>query len=347
MGSTDTLAAEVVRRVRKVVGTGDKQLHKPFIDLKDAGFVHRVAAGDPVGYGAINEFEAELAQLCQRKFCIAVSSGTAALHLALVAAGVGPGAVVSMPTLNFIAAANAVRYCGAAPYLGKHRHATRVGVHLLGTPSPDICAPDEPHSILIEDAAEALGSRWDGKPCGSFGDVSILSFNINKIVTTGGGGAVLTDSPSLAEKVRHLATTAKLPSLHFYVHDKVGFNYRLGNLAAALGLSQLPRLPNVLRFKAALHEAYQEAFAGMVEVVPLGDGAVLAKPNYWLNALLVPPAARDAVLQALTVEGLGCRALFTPLHLQGPYAHFARSREEAELAERQFDETVLLPSGRL
>lgn len=371
----------VVGAVRSVVGDRTVRLHEPDIlplSMKD---VHNVTIDDAVGYKYIAELEADLAARCRRRYAIVVSSGTAALHLALLAAGVKPGDEVIVPAMTFVAAANAVTYCGAAPMIADVNHdglsgqyadapllgylmdsipyegsrwasngnriAAIVVVHLLGVPC-DIRAAAEMakgYGIpLIEDAAEALGSTTGGHPCGSFGDVSIMSFNNNKIVTSGGGGAVLTDDAEIADRVRHLASTAKQPSPFFYEHDAVGFNYRMPNLCAALALGQLRRLASLVELKRALALRYARAF-DKIDGVSFMFDPFGSSSNCWLNAISVEYGARDAVLFALENAGIPCRALFTPLHRQTPYADAPRITGRGATSEFLFDRIVCLPSG--
>lgn len=349
MESTAALAQKVVEAVRSVVGRGPVPLHRPFINATDIETVTRVLADDPVGYHTISMFEDELAAACGVRCAVAVSSGTAALHLALLVLGVGPGDVVSVPTLTFAAAAAAVRYTGAAICFdgaGTAPPKAHIGVHLLGRPNPELADwADREFCPLIEDAAEALGSRYNGRPCGSFGVMGVMSFNNNKIVTTGGGGAVLTNDEALAKRVRHLATTAKVPSPFFYEHDAVGFNYRMGTVNAALGLGQLMRLPSILRYKRELALEYGYAFRDIAEPVAEPAGS---RENAWLNTCNMPgpgPEYRDALLEAMRAAGLECRALFSPLHMQAPYSTSYYNREAAIAAYARYHRTVLLPSG--
>jgi perosamine synthetase len=172
----------------------------------------------------------------------------------------------------------------------------------------------------------------------------VLSFNANKIVTTGTGGAVLTNSESAAIRIRPLATTAKLPSPFEFRHDDVGFNYRMGNINAAMGLGQLDRLPETLRRKRQTAEAYRAAFRGMpgVQYVVQPQGS-----NNWLNRIIVAPELRLPIMEALHREGIESRALFTPLPLLEPYAAFPRDRDELEFAMEAHAQSICLPSGAM
>lgn len=344
--SAEVTAEKVLRTVRTVLGPGEMPLHRPFIGQEDADMVRDTILHDPVGYEMIEHFETELARVCGVNHAVAVSSGTAALHLALLVLGVGPGDTVSMPTMTFVAAAAATRYCGAVPAFdvkagpGTNIKA-RIGVHLLGRPDPEAMADDT--VPVIEDAAEALGSTLFNRPCGSLGTIGILSFNNNKIVTTGGGGAVLTNDPDVAARVRHLATTAKIPGPFHYAHDAVGFNYRMGNINAAMGYGQLCRLPQILEAKREIAEAYASAFGGMMPNLPL---ASVMTENHWLNSIVLEnDIQRDMVLQVLRQNGIAARALFTPIHLQAPYRDCLRDTRAAQAAEQRYQTTVCLPSG--
>lgn len=348
MGSASAAltAEKVLRLIRPIVGPGKVPLHRPFIDGDDGENVYATTMTDPVGYDMIQQFEAQLEITCGVKHAVAVSSGTAALHLALLVLNVEPGDVVSMPTMNFVAAAAAVRYCGAVPVFDMFelpgvKIKARIGVHLLGRPDPE--ATQDGNIPVIEDAAEALGSTLFNRPCGGLGDIGILSFNNNKIVTTGGGGAVLTNDADVAKRVRHLATTAKIPGPFHYAHDAVGYNYRMGNINAAMGLGQLRRLPSILKAKRELADTYARTFGDIAPpFLPVAAGG----ENHWLNTIaLENDIQRDMVLAVLRQEGIEARALFTPIHLQAPYRDCVSNPFSAAVAVERFSTTVCLPSG--
>lgn len=348
MVNAKALAGEVLKAIRSVQGSGPVPLHRPYISDEDVEFVTHATRTQPVGYGYIEEFEQELRLTTGARHVVAVSSGTAAIHLALEALGISHNENVTMPCLTFAGAAAAVRYAGCNPVFATYgtKSAAEIAVHLLGDPSPDIT--NVPNiSPLIEDAAAALGSRYGGKACGTFGAIGILSFNNNKIVTTGGGGAVLTDSEHLAKVIRHLATTAKKPSPFFFEHDAVGFNYRMSNIGAALGLGQLLRLPSILREKRKLHDAYQEAFGELEEVTLRTVLDPAAQPNYWLNSITVPDDARDTIMEALLGDDIQSRALFTPLPDLPMYANSPVEPDALRGARHLFRQTVCIPSGSM
>ena len=329
----------------------------------------------------VKEFERSLAKACGRSHGVATVSGTAALHTALIVAGVERGDEVLIPTLTFVATANAVAYCGAVPHFldsaadtlgldpdhlaqtlrdiaskdGKHirnrktgrRLAGIVPVHVLGHPTDDRRLTEIAKSYglpLIVDATESLGSMRDGRPAASFGDMSVLSFNGNKIITTGGGGAVLTDDDALADRLRHLTTTAKRPHSWAFLHDEVGYNYRMPNLNAALGLAQLERLDNFVSRKRRLASAYQAACQALPGL------SFIAEPNgtqsnYWLNAIsLQQREQRDTMLEALQSAGLRARPLWELMHRLPMFASAPRSAALA-VAEDLQARVLCLPSS--
>jgi perosamine synthetase len=199
--------------------------------------------------------------------------------------------------------------------------------------------------VVVEDAAESLGSTYDGRHAGTFGTLATLSFNGNKIVTTGGGGAILTDDPVLARRAKHLTTTAKVPHRWAFVHDEVGFNYRLPNLNAALGCAQLERLPEFVTSKRRLFERYQEAFGDMAGIM-LAAEPPRCRSNYWLQTLVLSDAVagqRDAILERTNALGLMTRPIWTLMHRLAPYRDCPRAPVPvAESLERR---VVNIPSS--
>ncbi|MFQ1003404.1 DegT/DnrJ/EryC1/StrS family aminotransferase [Modestobacter sp. SSW1-42] len=320
----------------------------------------------------VDAFEQRIAERCGREHAVALSSGTAALHLALLELGARPGRAVVVPTMTFVATANAVTYTGAEPVfvdcdpetgvlspalldaalsaLGAEGTPVTavVPVDLLGrcadyTAIDAVCAR---HGVpVVSDAAEALGSSWQGRPAGSFGAVAALSFNGNKIMTTSGGGMLLTDDAATAQRIRYLSTQARQPAVH-YEHTEAGYNYRLSNLLAALGLAQLERLDEMIGRRRALREHY----AALVDGVPgvrvfQRDGD--AADNCWLTALLVDPAVAgwsvDDLRQALDDADIESRPLWKPMHRQPLFAG-ARGHLDGS-ADRLFATGLTLPSG--
>lgn len=332
---------------------------------------------DPVGYRYVEMFEETLAKLVGVKHAVAVNSGTSAIHLALLAAGIGEGDEVIVPSLAFAGVAAAVTYTGASPHfvdclhsplgainpyklrrhLTTYRHAPTVkaliAVDLLGRCSvmPELTALCRERGIvLIEDAAAAIGSSAFGRKCGAFGNVATMSFNNNKLVTTNGGGALLTNDDDVAAKARHRGRTAKKDNPWFYDHDQIGFNYRMPNILAALAIDQFMQLQNRIRLKTALAHSYHVRLSGSGQVSCVNDVADM-NSNYWLNAIMVADTnahryveLRDLILAGMKQAGLASRALFTPLHLAEPYAHYPRQRD-LTVAEDLFNRTICLPSG--
>ena len=309
----------------------------------------------------VAEFERALADYTGSPHVVAVQSGTAALHLALLVHGIGPGDEVLLPTLTFIATANAVRYTGATvvlvdaepdtwqmdpalveEYLANENHAVKaiLLVHVLGyladvTVWEDIA---ERHGlVLIEDAAGAIGSRLGDRHAGSIAECGILSFNGNKLVTTGGGGAVLCQYADVAARVRHLANQAKLPGPG-YDHDLVGYNYRMSGLGAVLGLVQLQRLPDFLDRHRHLHEFYQELFPEAIFPKPVEDSS----PNHWL--ITARMANRDQIQAIFDGADIQTRPFWTPMHLQLPYAE-DRYLSHHNHSETIWQEALSFPSG--
>lgn len=315
----------------------------------------------------VDAFEAELAAVTGRAHGVALSSGTAALHLALILHGVGPGDRVLVSSLTFSATANAIRYVGAEPvFVDSNAETWNMDPELLATALPEdryaACMPvdiygqcadysgigplcDEYGVPILEDAAEALGATYQGSPAGSFGEVAALSFNGNKIITTSGGGALVVDDPDHAERARFLATQARDPAPH-YQHSEIGYNYRMSNLLAALGRSQLADLERRIRVRREHNEAYRNAFSDLpgVEFMPEAPGS---RSTFWLTCLTIDPdvAGTDREKIRLHLESLDIesRPAWKPMHLQPVFAS-CRSYG-GEVSSRLFDNGLCLPSG--
>lgn len=319
----------------------------------------------------IGQFEQQIASCVGSPYAVACASGTAALHVALILVGVKPGDLVIVPSLTFIATINAVRYVGADPmFVGcdvhmnmeaqivrdfcerecKHtssgllerssgrRVAAIVPVHVFGNPC-DMTALLEIASDyglpIVEDAAEGLGSSWSagdlkGRSVGTAGDFGAFSFNGNKIITTGGGGMLVTNDEALAAHARHLTTQAKSDTVRF-VHDEVGFNYRLGALGAALGMAQLEQLDQFMSRKQSCHQRYREMLDG-VSGLQLADPPSGTRPNYWMHTVLIDPEVcgvdREAMMAHLGSQGIETRPIWYPNHLQRPYSNCRAYRIE-------------------
>jgi perosamine synthetase len=330
----------------------------------------------------VDRLEVDLAAYTGVKRAVVTVNGTAALHICLLLAGVQPGDEVLLPALSFIATANAVAYCGAVPHfveseraslgvdmgalesylqeIGQtkggalynkqsgRRIAAFVPMHTFGHPV-DLEAAEalcERFGIpLIEDAAESLGSYYKGRHTGNWGKLSALSFNGNKVMTTGGGGAILTNDDALAKQAKHLTTTAKVPHRWAFYHDQTGYNYRMPNINAALGCAQLEQLPHFLAAKRRLAESYQQAFDGMEGVRFLKEQPHTSA-NYWLNVLLLEGKAvtlRDEILAATNDAGLMTRPVWQLLHRMPMYA--GAPRMPLPVAEELEKSIVNIPSS--
>lgn len=320
----------------------------------------------------VDAFEAEVAARVGVGHAVALSSGTAALHLGLLGLGVGPGDVVVTSTMTFAATANAIVYTGARPFFvdsveetgnldpelldraladlrrDGSRVAAIVPVDLLGkaVDYTRILAVAADHGIpVLADAAESFGATHDGRPAGSFGAASVLSFNGNKIMTTSGGGMLLSDDRDLTDRARYLATQARQPVLH-YEHTDIGFNYRLSNLLAALGRAQLSRFDGMLHRRRQIRERYRNLFAGVDGATIFGGGDDSAD-NAWLTSIIVDPevAAWSPVdlSAALASDDIESRPLWKPMHLQPVFAGDGALVTGA--AQRLFERGLTLPSG--
>jgi perosamine synthetase len=376
----------VVEAIERAIGDAPHpvRLHEPLFAGRERDYVLEcIDTGWVSSAGQfVTRFEEMLAERCGAKFCVAVVNGTAALHVALTLAGVRQDDEVIIPTLTFVATANAVAYCGAVPHfvdsdaatlgidpealrarlqaVGERRGAELVNretgrpiravmpVHVFGHP----CDMDRMAAVcaefglpMIEDATEALGSLYKGRPCGGLSFAGVLSFNGNKIVTTGGGGAIVTDDADLARRAKHLTTTAKRPHAWAFHHDEVGWNYRMPNLNAALGVAQLEQLDGFVAAKRRLAARYMEIFAGVKGVRFVREPAQ-TKSNYWLNAVLLDDdsgEARDAVLQASHDAGLMTRPIWTPMHQLPMFGQAPRG--ELSTSESMARRLVNLPSS--
>lgn len=377
------LAGQIVETFRDVLGDG-AGLHEPCLDGNawdyvkdciDSGWVS--TAGSYVG-----RFEEMLASFTGAKHVIAMSSGTAALHSVFVALDIGAVDEVIVPALTFVATANAVTYTGATPHfadiettslgldaaklrkrlgrIGEMRDGVLVNIetgkriaavccmHTFGHPCDlDALAAvcNDFGLVLIEDAAESLGSYYKGAHTGNHGRVATLSFNGNKTITTGGGGAIMCNDDALAQKIRHITTTAKQPHKWEFIHDAVGFNYRLPNINAALGCAQLESLPAFLEKKRRLAETYIDAFADVAGIRPFSEPD-WGKSNYWLNLIMLDHAdmaTRDEILDATNEAGFMTRAAWRPMHLLEMFK--SMPRDDLAVTEDTYARLINIPSS--
>jgi perosamine synthetase len=367
------------------------ELCRPWVTTEDREAVSAAIADGKLAFGpVVREFESRIAEICDQAEGVAVASGTAALHLALLAAGVQPGDQVLMPSLTFVAPANAARYVSAEPLLldsepdfrqldierlgewlasecepdetgaiykaSRRRISAIIAVDLLGHPC-DIDAVREavkPFGIaVIEDAAQAFGGRLRTRPLGAAADALCVSFNANKLITCGGGGMVLSNDRELIERVRFLANQAKDEGRE-YVHPEVGFNYRLPTAQAALGLSQLERLPEVLERKRRIAERYREQLAGLPGI-KLPEMAEWASATEWLFTVQVHEAdfgmGSRRLAAELEVRGVETRPIFMAQHMRGVHqgreVHPCLVAEELALTGLSLPSSVSLQEGEL
>ncbi|MBM9589079.1 LegC family aminotransferase [Leptospira sp. 201903075] len=358
-----SIEQDIVKTIRGILGESPLLLHEPYFvgnewlylkECLDTRFVSSVGK-------FVDQFEKQLAEYTGSKYAIAVVNGTAALHIALKLSGVENDDEVIIPSLTFIATANAVSYCGAIPHfvdseeshLGIDPIALReylksmtefrdgkcintqtgrviraiVPMHTFGHPSKldELLALAKDFNLeLIEDAAESLGSYYYGKHTGTFGKFGTLSFNGNKTITTGGGGALLTQDENLAKLAKHITTTAKLPHRWEYVHDQIGYNYRMPNINAALGCAQLESLPSFLKSKRDLYESYRRGFENLKNVELISEPRH-CKSNYWLQTIKLSWEqknlldVRNRVLELTNDSGVMTRPVWRLLHSLKPF----------------------------
>lgn len=366
---------------QQIYGQDPTPLHRPVFEgnehsyLKacvDSNFVSSVGA-------QVTEFECKVAAFAGAAHGVATVNGTAALHASLVVAGVRPGDEIITQALTFVATCNAINYAGAKPVfvdvdtdtLGMSPRSLRawlavstrfedgsvinvdtgarvaacMPMHTFGIPCriaeiAEIC--DEFGITLIEDTAESLGSFVGERHTGTFGTMAAFSFNGNKIITTGGGGVIVTNDAQLAARAKHLTTTAKLPHPYEFYHDEIGFNYRLPNLNAALGVAQMEMLPKMLEIKAEVADRYRQFCA--VNGLQFIDAPEGTAPNFWLNAIVLGSRAeRDALLEATNAAGVMTRPIWRLMNELPMYEHC--QNDGLENSRWLVDRVVNLPSS--
>ena len=350
------LAKLISEAIRSVAGSDYLPLHEPeftgneSIYLEDCLRSTQVSGNGPY----VRKFETAISDFTKSNYAVATVNGTSALHIGLLLAGVLPGEEVLVPAATFAATANAIIYCGAVPHFVDSNLSTfgidaeklqdyliasteiRAGVtinkvtgrviraivpvHIFGHASdmPEILAIATRFNLtIVEDAAESLGSYYGDKHTGTFSDIGCLSFNGNKIITTGGGGAILLKSSELADKARHLVNTARINGVLPYTHDEVGYNYRMPDINAAVGLAQMEQLPSKIQRKRILARSYQTAFNEMSQA-----DLFLEPPkrtsNYWLQTLILQFPSEgllEGLIKELNNMGIMVRPLWKPLHL--------------------------------
>jgi perosamine synthetase len=364
--------------------SGPIALHEPSFEGNEWAYVKDcLDTGWVSSAGAyVERIEHMVADTCGAAHGVAVVNGTAGLHAALIAFGVGPGDLVICPALTFIATANAIAYCGASPLfvdidkatfgidaeklaaflkhdcapgttgLPTHKTSGRpiaaiTPVHLFGHSAnmTALAALAEAYRLpLIEDAAEALGSLYKGRGCGSLGTAGVISFNGNKTVTTGGGGVIVTNDADIARRLKHMTTTARIPDRWWFDHDAVGFNYRMPNINAALGCAQMELLPRFIERKRRLARLYADLFRDLPRVTVHGEPTECVS-NFWLNALLFDDAeTRDHFLAATHSRGIETRPCWRLI--PDTEAHRAAPRsDDLSVARKTVAQLVNIPSG--
>ena len=359
----NNLSTLIVEILKSSIGASPQSLHEPSFngnewlyikECLDSTFVSSVGK-------FVDKFENDLVDFTGAKHAVAVVNGTAALHIALKLAGVCAQDEVLVPALTFVATANAVTYCNAVPHFvdseeitlgidaSKLRHYLKVNtrqdsgncvnkktgriiraivpMHTFGHPSNleellEIC--EDFNLVMVEDAAEAIGSYYKNQHVGTFGLIGTLSFNGNKTITTGGGGAILTNDDAIARKAKHLTTTAKLPHPWEFRHDQIGFNYRMPNINAALGCAQLEQLPEKLKLKRDLFNKYSSVF-NVLEGISIFKEPINCQSNYWLQTLLLDQnmtSYQNSILQDTNLAGYMTRPSWVLLNELAPFSDF-------------------------
>jgi len=351
----NNFAYKLLEKIKKVTKSNNPRLHEPYLDNLEIKELKKCIKSNFVSTAGpqVKKFEKKIAKLTGSKFAIATNSGTSALHLALKATEIDNTSEVLIPSLNFVASANAIRYCNAVPHfidsskedlaadpakLSKYlKKNTKIRdgkcinkktkkvikalilVHIFGLSGnvlkiKNICRL---HKIeLIEDAAEAVGSYYKDKHLGTYGKLGILSFNGNKIITTGAGGALITNNERLAKKIYKLSQISKISHKWRLEYDDIGYNYRMASLNASLGISQLSKLKLLLKYKKKLFLKYTKAFKKFKEFKILNQSKN-CKSNYWLITIILKENSflkRDRLIQFLNDNGVQVRPCWKPLH---------------------------------
>ena len=380
MGNLD----DFIGRIRRVTGPETGGLHEPVFagnekkylaECIDTGFVSSVGP-------FVTAFEESVRDFIGAGHAVAIVNGTAALHLAMLAVGVQPDDEVIVPAMSFVATANAVSHAGASAHfvdidqatwgidaVALRSHLAQVGqmkdgrlrnkktgriisavvpMHALGHPvaiAPLLSVAEEFGLVVVEDAAESLGSFVGDHHTGLFGRLGVFSFNGNKTITTGGGGVIVTDDERLAKKLKHLSTTARVPHAYEFAHDAVGYNYRMPNINAALGLAQMEQLAGLIRAQRDLFQLYAEAFAGG----PFGgvrQEVAGTTSNYWLQAISLPEGMKDIqdeLIRGCVDAGVSVRPLWKPLNRLTPYA--SHPSAATPVTEDLYSRVICLPSS--
>ena len=385
MDNNDKLILDILEAIEKTIGGGSRSLHEPKFHGNEIRYLKQcIDTGWVSSSGQfVDKFELDLAEYTGTKKAVSTVNGTAALHVCLKLCKVEFGDEVLVPTLTFIATANAISYCGATPHfidsekislgvdtikLDEYLHEITsiksgicfnkktgkkikalVVMHTLGHPCDLENALEiaKKYSLeLIEDAAESLGSTYMNKHTGNWGRLTALSFNGNKIITTGGGGAVLTNDEALGNYAKHLISTAKINHPWKFIHDQIGFNYRMPNINASIGCAQLEKIDQYLRLKRILHERYKISFQD-IKGVRLFTESENSKSNYWLNAIAIEDTnldIRDSIISKAHEKGFLVRPFWELLHTLDIYKNCPQM-DNLEGAKNLYLKTICLPSS--
>jgi len=349
----------IIHEIKNLFGKKIIPLHEPTFGGNEKAYLNECIDSTFVSSVGefVDRFERQIADFTGAKFAVAVVNGTAALHAALIVAGVEKDTEVITQPFTFVATCNAVSYCGAEPVfvdvdvetLGMSPHSLEkflsentemendvcinkttnrkisacVPMHTFGHPCKideiaNIC--DKYNISVVEDAAESLGSYYKEKHTGTFGRMGILSFNGNKIITSGGGGAIITNDSELARRAKHITTTAKIPHSYEYFHDETGYNYRMPNINAALACAQLEKIDLLLEKKRATAEEYKKIF--VQEGIRFFTEPLDCRSNYWLNTVILDNREqRDIFLEETNEAGVMTRPLWEPMHKLSMFSH--------------------------
>jgi perosamine synthetase len=375
----------IIKSIEKVIGKGSHQLHEPLFIGNEINYLKKTIKKNFVSTTGeyVKKFERYLENITKAKFAIAVVNGTEALHITLKVCGVKNGDEILVPALTFVGTVNAIVHSGGEPhfidsnietlgidFLKLNNYLNKIAifsngltinkftkkiirgivpVHIFGHP----CKIDEINKvakkfnlIVIEDAAEALGSFYKNKHLGTFGVAGCLSFNGNKIITTGGGGAVITNNRNIAKLIKHLTTTAKVNHQWEFIHDKVGYNLRMPNLNAALGLAQIENLSKFTKAKRILYKKYKKIFDN-VEGVSLFKEITNAKSNYWLQTLILDKKNikfKNKILKLAHKNSIFIRPAWKLISDLKPY----KKKQKMDLsgAKDIFKRVINIPSGQ-
>ena len=378
------ISNKIRESIKNVIYLEKAGLSEPNFDEQDISFLSKAISSSFVSTSGkeINLFEEQVSKFTKSKYAVAVVNGTSALHLSLKILGTKINDEIIMPSMTFIATANAISYCNAIPHfveiepanlgidpgkLEKYLQSTTkikngnciniktkriirgiVPVHMFGHPSKIeeiIKVAQKFNLFVLEDAAEALGSFYKGKHLGTFSNMGILSFNGNKIITTGGGGIILTNNKKLWKKAYHLSKTSKVNHQFEFIHDQIGYNYRMPNLNAALGLSQLKKLNKNIKKRRSLFKKYFKEFKNN-NFANIYEEPKFSKSNYWLQTLLLNENSKNyknLILELLNKSGYSCRPAWSLIHKLKIYKNSPKMK--LNITEDIYEKIINIPSS--